>query len=186
MRTILALLLLAAPVLADNCRNQNVQQVVVADTGLTLVPFAVPIATPIASVVAPGVMYSANVQAQAYSPQVAPQAATKPSAVDPAEWEAFLAWKASRPQAAAAPKPLSLISAKCQRCHTPGGEAVDKFNLTTANDAELRHAIGIVALGEMPPPKVGKLSPEDVGKIIHELSTKPAAGAVKAQVEANP
>lgn len=168
-----------APLMADSCRNVvRRHNVVVLDSSLVITPFAIPVAVPVSYAV-PSVLYSYNGQ-QAQPQYAAPRAAAAPQAQSQdAEWQEFLAWKAARAKVAAAPQ--SFVAAKCASCHNPGKKGAASFDLSLATHADLRHATALVAEGKMPPKTAPRLSAEEVGKVIHELSTMPVADAAQAE-----
>ncbi len=141
MKTILTLLLLATPALADHCRVVR-SNAVVLDTGLTIVPYAV--ATPVA-VVAPGSpLYSYRDTAQAYGQ---PQAGS----ADP-DYAEFLAWKAAKAnQVKSAVVPQTLLQQNCVKCHTENADAREHLDMSKELTSDQKLAsIKALLLGSMP------------------------------------
>lgn len=152
MKTILALLMLATPTLADHCRKQNV---VIQSTGQVIVPFAVPVATPVA-VVSP-YAYQHSGGSKVYSNEVRTS--------DSKLFEEFLAWRSKREAEASSNQvrtqeiPQTLVQQNCVACHTPGNPkskslAIEALDMSTelTSDQKLS-AIKALLLGSMPPGK---------------------------------
>lgn len=157
---------------ADHCRvRQNA--VVVQD--FAAVQFAVPIGVPVAQVTP--AFYSYNATAQTYRPQVQAQSD------DAKLFEEFLTWKKAREVSVRATGVETAVFKACSKCHAGPSPKVGFGILGDLTDADRIKAIGEVITGRMP--KGGKLSPEEVGKVLGELSgakDKPAA-AVSPQVQ---
>lgn len=157
MRSLLMLSLLCAPVLGDHCRQRVLVQHL--DTGLTVTAFALPVGVPLAAI---------NPAQPSYS--VAPQA------VPDAEYQEFLAWRASRVKPQSIPQ--TAIQRSCVQCHS-GPSPKGKLDLSgDLSDTVRLKSVGRIVRGEMPPTaKKTPLTADAVGKLIEELSTK--ADAVK-------
>jgi len=172
MRPLLALLLLVSPAMADNCRNQNVQRVVVQDTGLVITPYAIPVGVPVA-VGQYGGLYSYQGAAQAYAPQASPQTD------DQKLFAEFQAWKATRTPIKPQQLPTAVYAA-CAKCHagaTPkGGFSV----LGELSDKSRLRAVREIAAGRMPP-EGAKVDAKMIGKVLDELT-----GEVGASSTSNP
>jgi mono/diheme cytochrome c family protein len=140
----------------------------IGPSATVVVPFAVPVATPVAIVQNNGVFYRA-----------APESVAGDSSIDDpsrrrlfAEFEAFLAWRASRGQSAteanATQSSLSLVGRNCLQCHG-GPNPKGGVSLDGALSADVRlRAIRETVAGRMPPQS--KLSPELVGQLLGELA----------------
>lgn len=154
-------------------RQAVVQNIVVADTGLVIAPFALPIGTPVA--IAHPSYYSYQGQAQAYGQQAQPQAQAQPATY--AEFEEFLRWRAEKQGRAVTTQsaPPTAVQTSCLSCHS--GEGAKKgFRLDQPITADQRLlAVRRVALGEMPPKK--PLPAGQAGLVIAELSTVPPVSA---------
>lgn len=157
MKTILALLMLATPTLADHCRVRN-NAVVIQSTGAIVTPFAVPVAVPVA-VASPYVYQHSGVQAASADP----------------DYAEFLAWKAAKAnQVKAAVVPQTLFAQSCAGCHTPGHtsakqDAIDHLDASKELTSEQKLAsIKAIMLGEMPRGKT--LDPQVRADLIAELS----------------
>lgn len=160
MRVIVAILFLLLPSFAsaDHCRvRQNA--VVVQD--FAAVSFAVPIGVPVAQVTP--AFYSYNATAQAYQPRATAQSD------DAKLFEEFIAWKASRVQAASVPQ--SPFAATCVKCHSQGGTgfAHHDFSKPLTSDDKLA-AIDAIVQGTMPPKRT--LDPQVRADIVAELSKR--------------
>lgn len=137
--------------------------------GVVAVPFAVPVAMP------SYVQYSAYVASAAspYSSHVA-ATSTNGACLVPAHGNA----DAARPQATAA-KTASLVAAHCGRCH---GATQPKagLDLTAALDDATRLKAIARVLADDPQLRMSKgeeLGPDELGRLIQELSTRLAAEA---------
>lgn len=136
MKTILALLMLATPTLADHCRKQ----VVIQSTGQVIVPFAVPVATPVAVA----------------TPYAYQHSGARAASVDP-DYAEFLAWKAAKASTVkAAAVPQTLVTQHCASCHTPGHpnakqDAIDHLDMSKPLTAEQKlDSVKALLLGTMP------------------------------------
>ena len=165
MKTVLALLLLATPTMADHCRVVR-SNVTVLDTGLTIVPYAV--ATPVAVVTPGSPLYSYRDTTQAYGTQSL-------SAEDAQLLEEFKEFKRQRQaQVKAAVVPQTLFAQNCAGCHTPGHasakqDAIDHLDASKELTSEQKLAsIKAIMLGEMPRGKT--LDPQVRADLIAELS----------------
>ncbi len=160
MRTVLALLLLATPTMADHCRVVR-SNVTVLDTGLTIVPYAV--ATPVA-VVAPGSpMYSYRDTAQAYGTQSL-------SVEDAQLLEEFKEFKRQRQaQVKAAVVPQTLLQQNCVKCHTDNADAKSHLDMSAPLTVEQKlRSIAEIMQGHMPKGKT--LDPQVRADLVAELS----------------
>ena len=153
MKTILALLLLATPTLADHCRVRN-NAVVIQSTGAIVTPFAVPVAVPV----------------QVATPYVYQHASLSAAAVDP-DYAEFLAWKqakAKSPQVAAAVVPQTLLQQNCVKCHTENADAREHFDMSKELTADQKLAASRALLkGVMPKGKA--IDDKTRGNLLGEL-----------------
>lgn len=160
MRSLLILLMLAAPVAADHCRNR----VVVQD-----VPVFVPVAAPI-------VFYSIGGQYQ--PPQLHAQAAQQPLAqgVDD-EYAEFLQWKANRVKAASVPQ--SLFQRTCVSCHGPAANNTLARSALHTDVVTIESKLAMIAAVEndhMPPgAKKNPLPEADKKQLRREILELPIA-----------
>lgn len=163
MKTIVLIAVMASTALAGDCHIVRRQNIVVADTSLTIVPFA--IATPVAVVAQGSPLYSYRDASAAYQPRAAVQS----QSIDEQEYAAFVEWRKSRVQAASVPP--SPFAANCQKCHSQGGAgfAHHDFSKPLTSDDKLA-AIDAVVQGTMP--KGRKLDPQVRADIVAELSKR--------------
>lgn len=150
MKTMLLWLALVSAATAQ-CRTYNY------NSQLAITPYAIPVAVPVATVTT-NALYSYKEAAPANTGQL------------DAETVAALKElvKSHRPRQAPA---AGLVSQRCAGCHTGGGQAVSHFDLNNATGEDLRNAIKAVANGSMP--KGNKMSGDEIGKIVYELSIAP-------------
>jgi mono/diheme cytochrome c family protein len=185
MRSILILSVLTAPVLGDHCRVQR--NVVHADTGLTIVPYAVGVAVPVVGLQSQP-LYSVN---PAYSQSPQQQAA-------PVDERAKLiadviAVLEARQKQQAAPA-VTLFGKTCASCHGPDSthpkaalarKHVQTENMTLDSIDEAEDAL----LHDRMPPNA-KQHPVDgavAGGILREFSAmRKALKAGKAEVQSLP
>ena len=174
LRATLALLMLAPPAYADQCFHQrHVGANVILSTGQVITPYVVPVAVPV------------GVVSQGYAYQRAmPQAA--PAAVDPAEWEEFKAWKASKVTPAAA---ASLVTQSCASCHTKQARAVKALDLNQPlTDKQRIAAAAAVLAGRMPKGKPidAKLRGDILGELMGVDAEPTPAAAEPSVIEPTP
>lgn len=174
MKTLLALLMLATPTLADHCRVRN-NAVVIQSTGAVITPFAVPVATPVA-VVSP-YSYSYSGGSKVYSNDVRTQ--------DSKLFEEFLEWRSKREAEASSNQvrtqelPQTLLAQHCASCHTPGHpkskrDAIDHLDMSKPLTADQQKAASLSMLdGKMP--KDRPIDDKLRGEIIRELLSTEAA-----------
>jgi len=145
------------------------------------VAFAVPVGVPVAVVNTSQGLYSVGGYANQYD---ANRGDAEPFDLGASEAELellreFLEFKKARAQATA--KAASLVAQTCASCHKPGGKGLELsgIDLTGELDAATRLAsIQAVTNGSMP--KGGKLDPNQIGKLIQELSASPKAAILKS------
>lgn len=152
MKTLAALLLLAAPAMADHCRVRN-DRVIINSTGAVVVPFAVPVAVPV----------------QVATPYVYQHAGIAAAQTDP-DYAEFLAWKAERAnRVKASAVPQSLVQQHCAKCHAENADAKASFDMAAPLTADQKlAAIAAVMTGKMP--KAKKLDPQVRADVVAELS----------------
>ncbi len=158
MKTILALLMLATPTLADHCRIVQ-KNVVIQSTGAVIVPYAVPVATPVA-VVSPYAYQHSG--AQVYGQQA--------KTADAQLFEEFLRWKQEREtQVKPAVVPQTLLQQNCVKCHSDNADAKGHFDMSKELTADQKlSAIRAVMTGKMP--KAKTLDPQVRSDLIAEIS----------------
>lgn len=159
MKTVLALLLLATPTMADHCRVVR-SNVTVLDTGLTIVPYAV--ATPVAVVTPGSPLYSYRDTTQAYGTQSL-------SAEDAQLLEEFKEFKRQRQaQVKAAVVPQTLLQQNCVKCHTENADAREHFDMSKELTADQKLAASRALLkGVMPKGKA--IDDKTRGNLLGEL-----------------
>lgn len=160
MKTVLALLLLATPTMADHCRIVRKQAVAVDQ--VVAVPFVAPL-----GVVIPGSpIYSYRDTAQAYGQAVHPQV----QSADAKLFSEFLEWKKGREanQVTAAVVPQTLLQQNCVKCHTSNADAKAHLDMSVEMTAEQKLAASRALLkGTMPKNKT--IDDKTRGNLLGEL-----------------